>query len=168
MVLYKRLIAPSVGLLQWIASQEWKKKLQKAEQASRFDLFYFFPFYYTINYLRGVDFNTESHAVSSCEKWRILRGLAGWEPRGVILWRSAWYSVPDVLLGNGTAKNLKRFASCKCSKFSKKWWTLRLGKNTEILFGGVSVLSRLPEQKSQCANGCRPKIRSPPLRIENS
>lgn len=46
-------------------------------------------------------------------------------------------------------------------KISKKWWTLRLGKNTEILFGGASVLSRLPEQKSQCANGCRPKIRSP-------
>lgn len=42
MALHRRLIAPSVGLLQWIASREEKKKLQKAEQAPRFDLFYFF------------------------------------------------------------------------------------------------------------------------------
>lgn len=102
------------------ANNQEKTEQQLTEQRIWVSLgIFFFPsllffFFQTINYLRGIYINTESHAVSSHMQHRVEK--RGWfyyaRPRGTLTLGIRYQMYSAVM---GTAKSCKRFAASKCS-----------------------------------------------------
>lgn len=96
--------------------------------------FFFFP--QTINYLRGIYFNTESHAVSCHTQHRVEK--RGWfyyaRQRGALTLGIRYQMYSAVM---GTVKSCQDSLPLN-AQIPEKWWILNSGKNREVLFTAAS------------------------------